>query len=112
MSITAQVDTSSIQVSLDMHELRTEIAEVIGDEVPDMIIEGVSQAGESYISVVNNQAKDIDALKLEIKGIKDQLLRLEEDTRDTSRLLNEVVSRIVTAGCNLTGTILNHAREE
>ena len=72
----------------------------------------IGAASESYISVVNNQAKDIDALRLEIKGIKDQLLQLEEDTRDASRLLNEVVSRIVTAGCNLTGTILNHAREE
>ncbi len=95
MSITAQVDTSSIQVSLDTHELRTEIAEVIGDEVPDMITEGIAQAGTHY--------EDIKALKIEIRGIKDQLLRLEEDTRDTSKLLNEVVSRIVTAGCNLTG---------
>ena len=82
MSITAQVDTASIEVSLDMHELRTEIAEVIGEEVPDMITEGIAQAGNHY--------EDVKALRMEL--------------REMQKRIDELTARLVGAGCMLTGT--------
>ena len=53
MSVTAQVDTSSIEVSMDMYELRKEIAEVIGEEVPELIkteILKTSNAGTTNVA--------------------------------------------------------------
>ena len=116
MSITAQVDTASIEISLDMHELRTEIAEVIGEEVPDMITEGIAQAGNHY--------EDVKALRMELKKFSQEtserlgelgigLNDLEENEdipflmREITHIhqrIDELTARIVGAGCMLTGT--------
>ena len=82
MSITAQVDTASIEVSLDMHQLRTEINEAIDEAVPDMITEGIATAGNHY--------EDVKALKMEV--------------REMQKRIDELTARIVGAGCMLTGT--------
>lgn len=82
MSITAQVDTSSIDVSIDMNELRTEINEIIDETVPDMITEGIAQAGNRY--------EDVKALKMEV--------------REMQKRIDELTARIVGAGCMLIGT--------
>ena len=82
MSISAQVDTASIDVSLDMHELRREIAEVIGDEVPELIQLEIEKTGNRY--------EDIKALKMEV--------------REMQKRIDELTARIVGAGCMLTGT--------
>ena len=82
MSITAQVETSSIDVSIDMNELRTEINEIIDETVPDMITEGIAQAGNHY--------EDVKALKMEVREMQKQI--------------DELTARIVGAGCMLIGT--------
>lgn len=82
MSITAQVDTSSIDVSIDMNELRTEINEIIDETVPDMITEGIAKAGNHY--------EDVKALKMEV--------------REMQKRIDELTARIVGAGCMLIGT--------
>ena len=76
MSITAQVDTASIDVSLDMHQLRTEIAEVLGEEFDELM-----QTASSNEHVIIH--KRIDALE---------------------KRIDEITARIVGAGCMLTGT--------
>ena len=76
MSISAQVDTASIDVSLDMHQLRTEIAEVLGEEF-DELMQTASINEHVHIN------KRIDALE---------------------KRVDELTARIVGAGCMLTGT--------
>lgn len=76
MSITAQVDTSSIDVSIDMNELRTEIAEVLSEEFNELI-ENATPSEHVHIN------KRIDALEKQI---------------------DELTARIVGAGCMLIGT--------
>ena len=76
MSISAQVDTASIDVSLDMHQLRTEIAEVLGEEF-DELMENSTPSEHVHIH------KRIDALE---------------------KRVDELTARIVAAGFALTGT--------
>ena len=96
MSITAQVDTASIEVSLDMHELRTEIAEVIGEHVPDLVTEEIARAGTRY--------EDIKALRIEIKDLQAVVHTQAEQISDLQKSVDELTARIVGAGCMLTGT--------
>ena len=116
MSITAQVDTASIDVSLDMHELRTEINEIIDEAVPDMITEGIAKAGNHY--------EDVKALKMELKkfsqetserlgelgiGLNDleeseDIPHLQKEIIHIHQRLDELTARIVGAGCMLIGT--------
>lgn len=74
MSITAQVDTASIDVSLDMHELRNEIRELITEELDSE-----------------------EAHNPKIKEIEYKLDSLH-------KRVDELTARIVGAGCMLTGT--------
>ena len=74
MSITAQVDTASIDVSIDMHELRTEIRELVTEELDS--------------EEANNP---------KIKEIEYKLDSLH-------KRVDELTARIVGAGCMLTGT--------
>jgi len=83
MSITAQVDTSSIDVSLDMNELRNEIAEVLGEEF-DQLMENATPSEHTHIH------KRIDA-------VDNRLCQIENR-------IDELTARIVGAGCMLTGT--------
>ena len=76
MSITAQVDTASIDVSLDMHQLRTEISEVLSEEFNELI-ENTTPSEHIHIN------KRIDALE---------------------KRVDELTARIVGAGGMLTGT--------
>ena len=82
MSITAQVDTASIDVSLDMHELRREIAEVMGEELPDLITDAFPQ----------------------VRGHNEEIRSLRREVSDMQKRVDELTARIVGAGCMLTGT--------
>ena len=82
MSISAQVDTASIDVSLDMHQLRTEINELIDEALPDLITEAFPQ--------VSGQNEEIKSLRREVSEMQ--------------KRIDELTARIVGAGCMLTGT--------
>ena len=97
MSITAQVDTASIEVSLDMHELRTEIAEVMGEELPDLITDEIARSGAS-------RYEDIKALGIDIKDLQAVVHAQAEQISDLQKSVDELTARIVGAGCMLTGT--------
>ena len=100
MSITAQVDTSSIDVSIDMNELRTEINEVIDEVVPDMVREIISEGHQSVLitGLIRRIQKLEDRLSEDkIKGIEDEMIHIH-------KRLDELTARIVGAGCMLTGT--------
>ena len=76
MSISAQVDTASIDVSLDMHQLRTEIAEVLGEEIDELM---------------NNATPE-------------EYARIHKRLDMIENRVDELTARIVGAGCMLTGT--------
>jgi ubiquinone biosynthesis protein UbiJ len=108
MSITAQVDTSSIDVSIDMHELRNEIAEVIGDEVPDLIkAEILKTFNAGTISIKDKMTcaeANIDNI-IEAHGeLLDQVVILKDKVSQLEKRNDELTARIVGAGCMLTGT--------
>tara|TARA_R100001086_G_scaffold57174_3_gene25974 strand:- start:1707 stop:2039 length:333 start_codon:yes stop_codon:yes gene_type:complete len=108
MSITAQVDTASIDVSLDMHELRTEIAEVIGEEVPDLIKTEISKtfnAGTVGIKEKMTCAETDIANIIEAHGkLLDEVVILKDRVSQLEKRNDELTARIVGAGCMLTGT--------
>ena len=100
MSITAQVDTASIEVSIDMHQLRTEIAEVLGEEF-DQLMETASVNEHVFIH------KRIDALEKRMNDVKDLQAVVHAQAEQISQLqksVDELTARIVGAGCMLTGT--------
>jgi L-lysine 2,3-aminomutase len=114
MSISAQVDTSSIDVSLDMNELRTEINEVIDEAVPDMIREIISEGHQSVL--ITGLIRRIQTLEdrlpeHKVVGIEDEMIHIHKridavDNRlcQIENRIDELTARLVGAGCMLTGT--------
>ena len=100
MSITAQVDTSSIDVSIDMHELRTEINEIIDEAVPDMVKEIISDGHQSVL--ITGLIRRIQ--KLEDRLPEDKIEGIEDEMIHIHKRLDELTARIVGAGCMLIGT--------
>ena len=97
MSITAQVDTASIEVSLDMHQLRTEIAEVLGEEF-DELMESATPSEHVHIH------DRIDEHHKKIKDLQAVVHTQAEQISDLQKSVDELTARIVGAGCMLTGT--------
>ena len=100
MSITAQVDTASIEVSLDRHELRTEINEAIDEAVPDMVKEIISEGHQSVL--ITGLIRRIQELEDRLSGDKTE--GIEDEMIYIHKRLDELTARIVGAGCMLTGT--------
>lgn len=104
MSITAQVDTSSIDVSLDMHELRTEINEVIDEAVPDIVREIISEGPDQSV-IITGLIRRVSNLEDALYGDKTKGNEgVEDEIAHIHKRLDELTARLVGAGCMLTGT--------
>ena len=95
MSITAQVDTASIEVSLDMHELRNEIRELVTEEL---------DSEEAHNPKIKQITADIDNIIEHHKELLDEVVILKDKVSQLEKRNDELTARIVGAGCMLTGT--------
>jgi len=99
MSISAQVDTASIDVSLDMHQLRTEISEVLSEEFNELM---QTTSVDEHVHInkrIDALTKRVDNAELTIKNLIQRVADLEskeeqstEPVHDLAKLQDQVAS--------------------